>query len=88
MGVGGGEPLSSSVLGFFKLVGVVPTVTRADFTQVLYDSTWLSELNPTLPSRLMTFDLLLYWHGCCVLEDKLERLCSFRDERTFLVSFG
>ena len=58
----------------------MPTITRADFTQVLYDSTWLSELNPTLTSGPMTFDLLLYWHGCCVLEDKLERLCSFRDD--------
>jgi Protein of unknown function (DUF3638) len=77
------QPISSSadrsiLIKFMKLSGILPAVSKSDFTRALYHPSWITALNPSLTNAThgQMREALDIWHRLCVLEDKLVRLCS------------
>jgi Protein of unknown function (DUF3638)/Protein of unknown function (DUF3645) len=67
---------------FQKVSGLLPTVSKSDFTRILYEPCWMLAINPAITTYISgpILEGLEVWHCLCVFEDKLQRLRSLSSE--------
>lgn len=68
----------------FRLVGLIPTATKADLARIAIDPVKIDEFNPMMAesARELLLESITTWLRLCVYEDRLRRLISLTDSQS------